>query len=179
MRTTKEQLLVGEWACLGILYQGPTHGFAIAARLKPSADIGRVWTMSRPLTYRSLEQLTIRGYIAAVREEPGKAGGNRTLLAATADGRAQLRAWLTAPVNHLRDIRSELLLKVTLADLCSIDISEMLQKQQLQVEQMAAELAEVGEEAPGDVVSMWRTEASIGAARFLQRLVASRSAESS
>ena len=35
-RTTAEQLLLGEWACLGILYQGPTHGFAIASRLKPT-----------------------------------------------------------------------------------------------------------------------------------------------
>ena len=27
----REQLLLGEWACLGILYPKPTHGFAIAA----------------------------------------------------------------------------------------------------------------------------------------------------
>ena len=39
-RTTAEQLLLGEWACLGILYQGPTHGFAIASRLKPTATSG-------------------------------------------------------------------------------------------------------------------------------------------
>ena len=52
-RTTAEQLLLGEWACLGVLYQGPMHGFAIASRLKPDGDIGRVWSLSRPLTYRS------------------------------------------------------------------------------------------------------------------------------
>src|ERR1700741_2074207 len=107
-RANGDQLLLGEWACLGILYDGPTHGFAIAARLKPSGDVGRVWSLSRPLTYRSLDQLSARGYIHAVGEEPGIAGGNRTILAATRTGRAQLRKWLAAPVAHMRDLRSEL-----------------------------------------------------------------------
>src|SRR4029079_1680299 len=78
LRTTEQQLLLGEWACLGILYAGPSHGFAIAARLKPTGDVGRVWSMSRALTYRSLDQLVARGYVHAVGEEPGIAGGNRT-----------------------------------------------------------------------------------------------------
>ena len=43
------------------LPSAPTHGFAIAAQLKPSGDLGRVWSLSRALTYRSLEQLANRG----------------------------------------------------------------------------------------------------------------------
>jgi hypothetical protein len=66
-----DQLLLGEWACLGILYTAPTHGFAIAARLKPEGDIGRVWSLSRALTYRSIDKLVARGYIRPVAEEPG------------------------------------------------------------------------------------------------------------
>ena len=27
---TASELLLGEWACLGIVAQGPTHGFAVA-----------------------------------------------------------------------------------------------------------------------------------------------------
>ena len=121
-RTTEQQLLLGEWACLGILYPAPLHGFAIAARLKPGGDIGRVWSLSRALTYRSLDQLAIRGYLSPVGEEPGIAGGNRTILAATRTGRAQLRRWLATPVVHLRDLRSELLLKLIVAEHCAIDI---------------------------------------------------------
>ena len=125
-RTTAEQLLLGEWACLGILYQGPTHGFAIASRLKPGGDIGRVWSLSRPLTYRSLDQLTQRGHIHPIGEERGIAGGNRTILAATRQGRAALRKWVATPVAHLRDLRSELLLKLVIAEQCGIDVLPML-----------------------------------------------------
>src|ERR1700759_1453269 len=126
---TADELLLGEWACLGILYRGPTHGFAIASKLKPDTEIGRIWSVSRPLTYRALDQLAARGFIEAVGEERGIAGGNRTIMAATRKGRAQFRKWLNTPVVHLRDLRSELLLKLVLADACGIDLSVMLQRQ--------------------------------------------------
>jgi PadR family transcriptional regulator AphA len=170
-RTTEQQLLLGEWACLGILYPAPTHGFAIAARLKPEGDVGRVWSLSRALTYRSLDQLAIRGYIQPVGEEPGIAGGNRTILAATRTGRAQLRRWLTTPVVHLRDLRSELLLKLILAEGCGVDITAMLDQQRLHIAQLAEALsAQIAGTGPVDVVALWRSESSLAALRFLDRL---------
>ena len=189
-RTSEHQLLLGEWACLGILYPAPTHGFAIAARLKPSGDVGRVWSLSRALTYRSLDQLTIRSYIQPVGEEPGIAGGNRTILAATRTGRAQLRKWLATPVAHLRDLRSELLLKLILAEHCGVDMEPMLLQQRAHIEQMAAAItaqsdptAQSGSAArsnpaarsnaagPTDVVALWRSESSNAALRFVDRLL--------
>ena len=97
-------------------------------------DVGRVWSLSRALTYRSLDQLAARGYVHTVGEEPGIAGGNRTILAATRSGRAQLRKWLSTPVAHLRDLRSELLLKLIIADICGIDIDDMLDRQHTLIE---------------------------------------------
>ena len=171
MNRSDEHLLLGEWACLGILYTGHSHGFALAARLKPSGDVGRVWSLSRPLTYRSIEQLSARGLVEAVGEEPGIAGGNRTILAATRTGRAQLRTWLHTPVVHLRDLRSELLLKLVIADLCAIDITAMLQQQRDRIAAMAAVLAaQTGSGNDLDVVALWRSEASHAALRFLDRL---------
>jgi PadR family transcriptional regulator AphA len=166
-RSDSQPLLLGEWACLGILYAAPAHGFAIAARLKPSGDVGRVWSLSRPLTYRSLDQLTARELIHAVGEEPGIAGGNRTILAATRAGRAQLRTWLQTPVTHLRDVRSELLLKLILAELCEIDVSKMLVEQRSQIEGIAAGWAD---HEPNDIVALWRIESSKAALRFLEQL---------
>jgi len=167
-RTRDDQLLLGEWACLGVLYPAPTHGFAIAGRLKPDGDIGRVWSMSRALTYRALDQLTERGLVQVVGEEPGIAGGNRTILAATRSGRAKLRQWLHTPVVHLRDVRSELLLKIVLADQCGIDISDMLVGQRARV---ASQVAAFEERADGDdVVQLWRRESARSVLHFLEQL---------
>jgi DNA-binding PadR family transcriptional regulator len=170
-RANDEQLLLGEWACLGIVYPSPTHGFAIAARLKPDGDVGRVWSISRPLTYRCLEQLAGRGYIHALGEERGIAGGNRTILAATRSGRAEMRKWLHTPVEHLRDVRSELLLKLIIADLCGIDIGAMLAQQHAVIEQLAGAIADsIDEASRADVVDLWRIESSQAALRFVERI---------
>ena len=175
-RRTDHHLLLGEWACLGVVYPAPTHGFAVAARLKPDGDIGRVWSMSRALTYRSLDQLIGRGYVEAVGEEPGIAGGNRTILAATRTGRAQLRHWLATPVAHLRDLRSELLVKLVVADLCSIDVRPMLVQQRERVAELGRAIDDTLAGDAGattvDPVLLWRSEASHAAQRFLDRLLA-------
>ncbi len=176
-RSPEQPLLLGEWACLGILHPTPAHGFAIAARLKPEGDIGRVWSLSRALTYRSLEQLALRGYIRPVGEEPGIAGGTRTLLATTPAGRRQLLKWLRTPVAHLRDLRSELLLKLILSDQCGVDPRPMLTAQRTRIEQTAVAMQATtsGADATGeplDVVALWRHESAEAALRFLDRLPA-------
>lgn len=160
--------LLGEWACLGILYDRPAHGWAIVKRLRPDGDIGRIWHLSRPLTYRALDQLTAREWIRTLGEEPGAAGPNRTILAATRTGRARFRTWLRTPVPHLRDLRSELLLKLVFAREHGIDLSEMLERQRGMVAQQAESLAAATSD--DDVVGLWRTEATLAAARFLDRV---------
>jgi PadR family transcriptional regulator AphA len=131
-----------------------------------------VWSLSRPLTYRAIEQLAARGYVHAIGEEPGIAGGNRTILAATRSGRAHLRKWLNTPVLHLRDLRSELLLKLVVAEICGVDITNMLQRQRDYIEQLSNGLLEHtqnGSHHP-DVVALWRSESSRAALRFLDAL---------
>lgn len=167
-RTTASELLLGEWACLGIVSRSPTHGFAVAGRLRPDADIGRIWSLSRALTYRSLDQLTARQLIEPIGEEPGRAGPNRTILAATRRGRHQFRRWLQTPVDHVRDLRSELLLKIALAAENDVDITAMLAAQHAQLTRFLANLDAEGD--PTDAVQLWRREAAAAALRFLERL---------
>ncbi len=45
----KPSLAPGEWAVLASVAERPTHGFAVAKALGPSGEIGRVWSLSRPL----------------------------------------------------------------------------------------------------------------------------------
>ncbi|HSP29286.1 MAG TPA: hypothetical protein VLN74_12105, partial [Ilumatobacteraceae bacterium] len=167
--------LLGEWACLGVLYGQPSHGWAIVKQLRPDGDIGRIWHLSRPLTYRAVDQLSNRGWIRPVGEEPGSAGPNRTILAVTRTGRAHFRSWLRTPVFHLRDLRSELLLKLVFADQYDIDIDQMLDRQRDIIEQHAGALTEtIGDDR--DVVARWRTEATLAAQRFLDQIHPAQSA---
>ena len=172
-RATRSGLLLGEWACLGLLVETPAHGFSIAAQLRPDTEIGRIWSLSRPLTYRSLGQLAERGLVRPVGSEPGSAGPNRTILAITPQGRAQLQEWVQTPVEHLRDLRAELLLKLALAERCGIEVSDMLESQRHRIEAQAETLAGVAFDGDGsvrDVVALWRYEASQAGLRFLQQL---------
>lgn len=168
-RSSPDSLLLGEWACLGILCASPRHGFAVAARLRPDADLGRIWSMSRALTYRSLDQLVARGLVAERGHEPGVAGGTRTILGATRGGRTALRRWVTSPVEHVRDLRTELLLKVVLADETGTDIREMLEAQHGRLSTLVANLK--GQHADSDIVHDWRCEAAAAALRFVERCI--------
>jgi DNA-binding PadR family transcriptional regulator len=163
-------LLLGEWACLGAVYPAPTHGFAVARRLQPDGDLGRVWSLSRPLTYRSLDQLVGRGFVEHRGSQPGQAGGDRTMLAASRLGRSALRRWVSTPVVHLRDLRTELLLKLTIAQQCNIEVILMLRAQHSAVIDAAGSLRRQAVDGPDDIVALWRSESADAAVRFLGRL---------
>ena len=163
--------LLGEWACLGVLYDEPAHGWAVARELRPDGPIGRVWSLSRPLTYRSIDRLAERCWIEPKAEEAGGRGPTRTIMAATRSGRARFRSWLRTPVPHLRDLRSELLLKLVFAERLGIDVSAMLQDQRIVVDELAEALAAADAAGDGpDVVTLWRAESAAAAQRFLTRL---------
>lgn len=168
-RRSDSELLLGEWACLGIVAQEPTHGFAVAARLTADGDIGRIWSLSRPLTYRALDHLVTVGYLEAAREEHGVAGGNRTILRITRTGRTELKRWLAEPSIHLRDLRSEFLLKLTLADQLGVDTRVLIKKQKDIVAEFVKGLR-AQSRTSDDLVTVWRIEAAEGARRFLDQL---------
>jgi PadR family transcriptional regulator AphA len=169
-RVRTEGLLVGEWACLGLLAEAPSHGFAVAKRLAPDGDVGRVWSLSRPLTYRAMGILSARGFIEAVGEEPGTAGGPRTIYAVTKAGRASLRRWLAEPVAHQRDVRSELLLKLVLCGIAGVEAAPLIAAQREAFAPMATTLAGEARRHPDDPVMLWRAESSRAVARFLDRV---------
>jgi DNA-binding PadR family transcriptional regulator len=172
VHTRTDGLLLGEWACLGALLRGPAHGYHISVRLGASGDIGRVWSLSRPLTYRALDQLIQRGFVEAKGEEKGQAGGKRTILALTRTGRAAVRHWLHQPVSHLRDVRDELLVKVILCDLCDVDAGPLLHAQVMLFAPMVEALGTRGGalNSGRDPVDIWRYESSRAVLRFLRRL---------
>lgn len=169
-RRAASDLLTGEWACLGLLVESPTHGFALARELSPEGEIGRIWSLSRPLTYRAIDQLLDRGFIEARDEKPGRAGGNKTIYAATRSGRSSFRSWVSTPVVHLRDVRSELLLKLVLARRCSLSVRPIVERQRSLIADMHSSLMARFRSSPDDLVLSWRLRSTEAVLAFLDDL---------
>ena len=107
-------LSLTDWVVLGVLAEEPRHGFAVAKELGRDAELGQLWTVRRPLVYRAIDHLLEIGFAEPRFVEPGDQGPHRTVIAATRVGRARLRRWLDEPVEHPRDVRATLLVKLAL-----------------------------------------------------------------
>ena len=112
-----------------MLCEAPAHGWSIARSLAPDGEVGRVWSCSRPLVYRALDALVERKLARPARAEKSATGPQRHLLTATASGRRAFDAWRATPVEHVRDVRSELMLKLLLTDRAGDDPAELLRAQ--------------------------------------------------
>lgn len=111
---------------LALLCERPTHGWALARQLSRTGELGSIWSLGRPLVYRSLEILQARELIVPAGHEPGSRGPNRMIFRATPAGHAAVSQWLSEPVEHVREGRSLLLLKLVFAERACVDPRPML-----------------------------------------------------
>ena len=110
----------------------PTHGFAIAALLGTGGDLGRIWRVPKPVIYRAIARLEKLGLIRTAGEQHSAQGPVRSLLKPTPYGRRAAAQWLGTPVEHARDVRSELMIKLALLDRAGADPQPLLLAQQMQ-----------------------------------------------
>ena len=115
-RPPRTERTLAEWAALGLLCESQRHGWAVARELTPNGEVGRIHSCTRPLVYRALGHLREAGLIEERGTSASEEGPERTTLAPTRRGRAAFRAWRDAPVEHVRDLRSELMLKLLFHD---------------------------------------------------------------
>jgi PadR family transcriptional regulator AphA len=165
-RSSRTELPLGEAVCLTLVAREPTHGWAIVKALAPDGDLGRIWSLSRPLTYRALAALADAALIEPQGSEPG-GGPPRAVWRATAKGKRASHAWLRRPVPHPRDMRTEFLLKVALG----APAPELAHAQLESFEPVFAGLRRSAEADPADIVARWRLESAEATRRFLQSLV--------
>jgi DNA-binding PadR family transcriptional regulator len=125
-----------EWTVLAIVSQRRAHGFAIAQLTDRDGELGRVWHIPRPVIYRAIGRLLEAGLLAPEAVEPGR-GPQRTIYAATAEGRRAAAGWLDTPVGHVRDIRSQLMVKLALLDRAGTDPTGLLERQRAVLEPIA------------------------------------------
>jgi molybdopterin-binding protein len=97
-------------------------------------------------------------------ERAAARGRERAMLSSTARGRRVATAWLDEPVQHLRDVRTELLVKLVLRERAGLE-SEVLLRAQLDAFSSAIDALTAGQEA--DLVDVWRREHARAVRRFL------------
>jgi DNA-binding PadR family transcriptional regulator len=153
---------------LGVLVDRARHGYDIAAELKPGTEVGDVWRVTRQLVYRALERLEALELVEPRRTEPGDAAPPRTVYGPTRRGRSQLRSWLVTPVDHLRDVRSALLLKLVLLERLGMDPEPLLRAQRAAFAPLIERLR--SEPSDEEVVARWRRHSAAAVLAFLDSL---------
>ncbi len=164
---TSTRLSVTECAVLGLLAEGPRHGFALARDLEPESEVGRVLTVPRPLVYRALDRLVSVGYAEPVGEEKGD-GPTRVVHGITAPGRRRLRRWLATPVDHVRDLRIEFLLKLAIIERSGRSPLALIRDQRNALDPTLTALEDEPER--DDHVEMWRSHMASAAAGYLEAI---------
>jgi DNA-binding PadR family transcriptional regulator len=167
------ELSLTEWAVLALASERPTHGFAIAKELAAGGDLGRIWTVPRPLVYRALVSLQQQNLVETLGEESGNRGPNRTRIRATRPGRAAVMSWLATPVPHVRELRTRLLLQFRLLDRRHEDLSRLAADQLERLCPIIQSLENQARSTTGfdNLLATWRYESAQAAARTLEALL--------
>ena len=165
---------LAEWTVLALISEHPTHGFAISQLTAPDGDLGRIWHIPKPVIYRAIGRLEEAGMITPQAVEPGR-GPQRTIYSVTPAGRTALAAWLDTPVDHVRDVRSHLLIKLALLDRAGIDATGLLRRQKAILQPIASAIAT--ERAPRQgfdaTLLAWRRATASAALTFLDDITPS------
>jgi len=161
------ELSVTEFAVLGLLAEGPSHGFAISKQLAADSAVGRILTVRRPLVYRALDHLVDDGLAKPVHIEKSDSGPNRVIHRVTREGHRELDRWLDSPVDHVREIRIVLLLKVALVLRAGKSPRQLIAAQQMSLQPT---LAALDDEITDDHVEIWRRHNARAAMSYLEEL---------
>jgi len=161
-----------ECTVLVLLSQRPAHGFAVSQLTAPDGDLGRIWRIPRPVIYRAIGRLVDAALITPESVEPGL-GPQRTIYTVTAAGRQAAGQWLATPVEHVREIRSHLLLKLALLHRAGDDPADLLKRQRAALDPIAQAMQAQQAELDGfdAILLAWRRATAAAALGFLDEII--------
>src|SRR5690606_3828436 len=109
---------------LAILAQGPCYGYQLRAEF--DRRTGSTWPLNVGQIYNTLDRLERDGLVAK-----GEADEHGHIYFEITDaGRAEVRTWLTSPVERGQGTRDELAIKLALAStLPGVDVADVIQTQ--------------------------------------------------
>jgi DNA-binding PadR family transcriptional regulator len=106
----ERELLPGEYAVLALLRVGPTHGYELA-RCFAGQELSAVCPIEPGLLYTYLRNVEERGLVTWEELRVGKRPP-RKLYRLSETGVTLIDRWLQAPVERMREVRRELLVKL-------------------------------------------------------------------
>lgn len=106
---------VAEYALLGLLREGPRHGYALAAAFRPEGRLGVALRLKMSQMYAYLRKLERQGLLVAREEAAPDARRPRHVFTLTTDGERAFDEWLAMPVRATREVRLAFLVKLAFA----------------------------------------------------------------
>jgi PadR family transcriptional regulator, regulatory protein AphA len=108
MSPRKDSPLTIEYLLLGLLDQGPNHGYHLYKELDRFEGVGLVWHIKQGKLYALLDRLETEGLLEAKlisnQEYPP-----RKEYSLTEHGKMVYQNWMQSPVNHGREMRQDFL----------------------------------------------------------------------
>ncbi|MCC6935444.1 MAG: PadR family transcriptional regulator [Thermomicrobiales bacterium] len=105
-----------EMVLLGLLRQGPRHGYDLTREFSPDTVLGDIVRLEPSLLYANIKKLEREGLVQSSVQPQGTRPPRR-MLVLTPQGETTLDAWLAEPVERTRDLRLEFLMKLYIARL--------------------------------------------------------------
>lgn len=121
-----------EYALLGLLLDGPKHGYELARRFSPEMALGEICHLEMSMLYALLKKQEKAGHIEAELESQGARPPKR-VFHLTPLGRAAFMEWVRTPVGRARDIRIDFLVKLYFARQLGVDDVLALIDRQLEI----------------------------------------------
>jgi PadR family transcriptional regulator, regulatory protein AphA len=121
-----------EYALLGLLLEGPSHGYDLTRQFSPETELGKVCQLEMSMLYALLKKLERESVLEGrdVEVSPHK---TRRVVELTPLGRAEFEGWLQQPVHRTREIRLDFMVKLYFARRKSLDMALKLLEQQLEL----------------------------------------------
>lgn len=173
-------LSLTEGLVLCLVRERPTYGLVLAGLLAPDGSLGRIWSVPKAMVYYALQQLELIHLIRMSKEQRTSRGPARSIYKITARGQLAAQTWLGQPVGHVRDVRSELMVKLALNDRAGVDSRPLVRAQLAELGPVASALADRLGAATGfeHTLVLWRHEAMTATMQFLTLLAEGEGARS-
>ncbi len=165
---------LGDYAIIGVLRERPMHGYEIARRFVADLDLGLVLPMDMSTVYALLKDLHEEGLLEGQREVVGLRPP-RTVYQLTAEAEAQFLRWLEEPVSRLREVRTDLLVKLYFCRAISKQATlHLLDAQLLESQTYLARVQQLADEAADSFERLVRASKVSAASATLAWLEAER-----